>query len=708
MSGKTTTLLTARVVERLEQGDVAGAEAQARRLRETVPDDAELVRLHGVALFMLGRGAEARTAFEQAVRLAPDSVAARSNLAGTLQADGDVDGAVALLEPLVREHPDDAALRNNLANALRAAGDDARAREEYLAALALAPNHFSAIVNLAATELSLGRTADAEARLRGVLAGQPHPQALLLLGHVLNRQQRYAEAQAAYTQAARLAPDAAQFPYQAGLMADEQQHFGEAVQLYRRALQLDPKLHLAEGQLLFVLRRECDWSAAEPLSRRVKARALDGSGSVDPFAFLAEDATAAEQLACARARAARVEHDIEPLRRHLKFAHAPRELTRALKAGFVSAGFHAHATALLTVEMFERLGRRDDVEVHLFATTPDDGSAVRTRLRQAVHACHEVAQQPATAIAQQIHDAGIDVLIDVDGWCAGGVPGAFALRPAPVQAGWLAYPGTTGAPYMDYLIADGFLVPEAARRFYSESVAYLARCYQPSDTTRTVGAPPPRADFGLPEDAIVFASFNNSWKLNAASFSRMCAVLREVPGSVLWLLAYGIDADARLREAARVRGLDPARLVFSPMLPHLQHLARYQLADLFLDTNPYNAHTTASDAIWAGCPVLTRPGETFESRVAGSLNHHLGMPELICRDDKAFIETAIRFGNDRSVLAALRERLASQRQTSGLFDMAAYADDFVVLLRQMHANWRKGLSPEPITPKPAARAPDGR
>ncbi|MBU6417067.1 MAG: UDP-N-acetylglucosamine-peptide N-acetylglucosaminyltransferase, partial [Xanthomonadaceae bacterium] len=343
------------------------------------------------------------------------------------------------------------------------------------------------------------------------------------------------------------------------------------------------------------------------------------------------------------------------------------------------------------------MGRHNDVEVHLFATTPDDGSDVRARLRQAAHAFHEVAQQPVTAIAQRVHDADIDVLIDVDGWCAGGVPGVFALRPAPVQASWLAYPGTSGAPFIDYLIADHFLVPEPLQRFYSESVAYLPRCYQPSDTTRAIGVPPPRAAFGLPDDVTIFASFNNSWKLNAASFSRMGAVLREVPGSVLWLLDYGSDANARLREAARVRGLDPHRLVFSPALPHLQHLARYRLADLFLDTNPYNAHTTASDAIWAGCPVLTRPGETFASRVAGSLNHHLGMPELIARDDKAFIDTAIRFGNDRSVLAALRERLTSLRKTSGLFDMQAYARDFAALLLAMHQRSRSGLSPQSIT-----------
>jgi predicted O-linked N-acetylglucosamine transferase (SPINDLY family) len=701
MSGAADSTPAARVIEPLQRGDAGAAEALARTLRGDHPDDAELARLHGVALLMLGRTAEAADAMQEALHIAPANVEAQSNLASALLAEGKTGEAVELLERAVAARPGDAALRNNLANALRAAGDDAAAREAYLDALAIEPNHFNAIVNLAATELSLGLAAQAETRLRDVLAKQPHPQALLLLGHTLHRQHRYAEAQAIYERAAKIAPNAAQFPYQAGLMADEQHHYAEAAQLYRRALQLDPNLRLAEGQLLFVLRREYDWNGAEPLSQHVRARALDGSGEIDPFAFLAEDATAAEQLACARAHAARVEQDTRPLRQHLHFKHVTRGAHSPLKVGFVSAGFGApmgvpHATAVLTAAMFEELGKLEDIELHLIATTPDTGSPIRQRLREAAHAFHEIALQPIDAVAQRVHDAGIDVLIDVDGWCAGGLPGVFALRPAPVQAGWLAYPGSSGAAFIDYLIADRFLIPESLQRFYSESIAYLPRCYQPSDPARPVGASPPRSAFGLPSDAVVFASFNNAWKLNATSFNRMVAVLREVPGSVLWLLATSREADARLRDAARVRGLDPHRLVFSPSLPHLQHLARYKLADLFLDTNPYNAHTTASDAIWAGCPVLTRPGETFASRVAGSLNHHLGMPELIARDDQAFIEAAIRFGSDLSVLTALHQRLAKQREKSGLFDMQGYADDFAALLRAMHERQRKGLPPEHI------------
>ena len=698
----------ARILELLDQRDPAAAERLAQAACIAFPDSAEAARLQGIALLMLDRAPAARGALAEAVRLAPDDYLARCNYAAALMACGEAEAAVEILQQVVREHPDDPGIRNNLANALRAVGDDARARDEYLAALNAAPGHPGALFNLAAVEVSLGMLDAAEQRLRASLSRQRHPQALLLLGNILHRRRLFADAQAVYLQAAQLAPAAAEFPYQAGLMADEQHHYAEAARFYRRALQLDPSLHLAEGQLLFALRRMYDWTAAEPLGARRRARVMAGADDVDPFAFLAEDSTPAEQLACARAHAARTAREQQPLKEKLHFEHAPRAAGAPLKVAFVSAGFGApqgvpHATAVLTAAMFEELGKLEDIELHLVATTPDAGSSIRQRLRNAAYAFHDADELSVADIARLVHGANIDILIDVDGWCAGAVPGVFALRPAPVQVNWLAYPGTSGAPFIDYLIADRFIVPESARRFYSEAIAWLPRCYQPSDTSRLLFDAPPRSSFGLPDDAVVFASFNNSWKLNRASFARMCAVLRKVPDGVLWLLNTDREADTRLRDAARRQGVEPQRLVFSPSLPHLQHLARYRLADLFLDTNPYNAHTTASDAIWAGCPVLTRPGDTFASRVAGSLNHYLGLPELIAHDDGAFVETAARLGNDRGALAALRRRLETQRETSGLFDMEVYARDFAALLRDMDDRYRQGQPPKPIAPPEPVR-----
>lgn len=695
----------ARILRLLEERDAVAAEKLAQATCVAFPEAAEAARLHGMALLALNHVQAARAALSEAVRLAPGDYLARCNYASALLASGDAGPAVRILQQAAREHPNDADVHNNLANALHAIGDDARARDEYLAALAESPDHADAALNLAAVELSLGMLEDAEHRLRVLLETQQRPQAWLLLAQLLQRRRRFADAQAAYLQGATLAPDA-EFTYRAGLMADEQQHFAEAARLYRRTLQIDPDMLAAEGRLAFTLRRLHDWTSAEPLGTRLRARVAAGADDVDPFAFLAEDSTPVEQLACARAAANRVAREQEPLRQRLRFQYPPRGNSAPLTVGFMSAGFGARAgvpraAALLTAAMFEELGKLEDIELHLVATTPDDGSPIRQRLRGAAYVFHDVDELSVPDIARLLHAAQIDILVDVDGWCADTVASVLALRPAPIQVNWLGFPGTSGAPYIDYLIADRFTIPEESRRFYSEAVAWLPRCHQPSDTTRLLFDAPPRAAFGLPDDAVVFASFNSSWKLNPAGFARMCAVLCGVPDSVLWLPDAGREADARLRDAARANGVQPQRLVFSPALPHLQHLARHRLADLFLDTSPCNAHTSASDAIWAGCPVLTRPGNTFASRVAGSLNHYLGMPELIARDDDAFVEIATRFGNYRSVLGALRERLAVQRDTSGLFDMEVYARDFAALLHEMDERHRKGTPPKPIAmPEP--------
>jgi predicted O-linked N-acetylglucosamine transferase (SPINDLY family) len=265
-----------------------------------------------------------------------------------------------------------------------------------------------------------------------------------------------------------------------------------------------------------------------------------------------------------------------------------------------------------------------------------------------------------------------------------------------VQVNWLAYPGTLGAPWVDYVIADPVVLPERLRAQFSERVAWLPRCFQPSDPTRLVGEPPSRSDCGLPARGVVYACLNNSYKLDPAAFGRLLDVLRAVPDSVLWLLSAIQGADDRLRFEAAQRGVDAARLVFAPKLPHAEYLARYRHADVFLDTAPYGAHTTASDALWAGCPVLTVPGATFAARVAASLNHHLGMPQMNADDDAQFVATAVRIGHDAALRSTLRAELAACRARSGLFDMRGFAADLADLLQRMAQRHRDGLAPAPL------------
>ncbi|MGV8961202.1 MAG: tetratricopeptide repeat protein [Stenotrophomonas sp.] len=547
------------------------------------------------------------------------------------------------------------------------------------------PSDFIAWVMLADAELGLGDIAAGDAAAQRALQLRPgHPEALARLGRTRWMQGRHGEAATLLQQASDLVPQHPGIALWLGHALEDAQQAEAAAQAYRRAHTLLPDEPYIAAQLLNWQRRLCDWRGIETLSQQVRTAVNRGHAAVEPFAFLSEDASAAEQLACARLRARSVLQGLRPLPPRRVRGHG------ALRIGFLSNGFGAHPTGLLTVALFEALRAERDLQLHLFALTGDDGSVIRQRLQAAAHTLHEVAGQRHTDIALRIRHSGIDLLFDLRGWGGGGTPEVLAMRPAPVQLNWLAYPGSSGAPWIDYVLADDFVLPAALAPHFSEQVLRLPRAFQPSDNRRTVGVPPSRTDCGLPMDAVVFCCFNNSYKLNPRSVARLCEVLRGVPGSVLWLLSGPGQADARLRAATAQHGVDPARLVFMNKLPHAEYLARYRHADLFLDTHPYNAHTTASDALWAGCPVLTTPGETFAARVAGSLNHHLGLDEMNVADDGAFIDTAIRLGNDRAALQQLRGRLSTQRQASGLFDMDGFAQDFAEVLKQLarDAGWQ--------------------
>lgn len=545
-------------------------------------------------------------------------------------------------------------------------------RDQLHATLHRDPNDFIGWVMLADAELGLGDvTAGEAAALRALQLRPGHPEALARLGRVRWTQGRHRDAAIALQRAFALAPEHPGIALWLGHALEDAGEAEAAARAYEHAHALLPQEPYIAAQLLNWRRKLCDWRGLDALSAQVRQAVTLGHAAVEPFAFLNEDATPAEQLACARTRSRELADAIRPL------PPAPPRATGALRLGFLSNGFGAHPTGLLTVALFEALAAHDSVEIHLFALNRDDGSPIRQRLDAAAHALHDVAGLRHLDTALRVRQAGIDVLYDLRGWGGGGTPEVLAMRPAPVQVNWLAYPGTSGAPWIDFVLADAFVLPEAQTAHFSEKVRRLPRCFQPSDTSRSVATPPSRRDCGLPENGVVFCSFNNSYKLNPHSFGRMLAVLKQVPGSVLWLLSGPGLADQRLRAIARAEGVEPARLVFMPKLPHTDYLGRYRHADLFLDTGPYNAHTTASDALWAGCPVLTCPGDTFASRVAGSLNHHLGLDEMNAVDDAAFIAQATRLGRDPAMLLALREQLVVARNDSGLFDMRGFAADFV-------------------------------
>ena len=554
------------------------------------------------------------------------------------------------------------------------------------------PADAMAWIVLAEAELDAGDAMAGEAAARRALALRPgHPEALARLGRAQWMSGQRQDAVASLQAAARNAP---QHPGIAVWLGHALEDVGEAeaaAQAYARAHALVPEDAQVAAYLLAWRRRICDWRDLDALSAQVRGAVRARQAAIEPFAFLSEPSTPHEQLQCARLRAGMIAGAVQTLPMRVRASgDAP------LRIGFLSNGFGAHPTGLLTVALIEALARQRGIEIHLFALNADDGSLVRRRLQASAHALHDVALRAHEHVAHTIRAAGIDVLFDLRGWGGGGTPEVLAMRPAPVQVNWLAYPGTSGAPWIDYVMADAFVLPDALAADFSECVAWLPRCFQPSDPRREIPAPPSRAACGLPAEGIVFCCFNNSYKLNPETFARAMAVLRGVPGSILWLLSAPGRGDERLREAAGMAGVGPDRLVFMAKQPHSEYLARLQHADLFLDSTPYNAHTTASDALWAGCPLLTLPGATFAARVAGSLNHHFGLDDMNAGDEAHYIALAIELGSDPSRLQALRQRLAARAADSGLFDMEAFALDFVALVQRMAQRHRRGLPPAPL------------
>lgn len=553
------------------------------------------------------------------------------------------------------------------------------------------PRNAMAWVLLAEAELDAGDANAGGAAAQRALALAPgHPEALARLGYAQWMQHRHAEAAASLRAASRNAPNHPGIALWLGHVLEDVGEAEAANDAYTHAYRLAPDPAIA-AYLLAWRRRLCDWRDLDQLARQVRDAVRQGHAVIEPFAFLSEGSTADEQLQCARLRARAIADSVRPLPAPIPIAEKP------LRIGFLSNGFGAHPTGLLTVSFFEALATHSDIETHLFALNRDDDSEVRRRLQAAAHKLHDVAQRPHAHVAMSIRDAGIEILFDLRGWGGGGTPEVLAMRPAPLQVNWLAYPGTSGASWIDYVLADPFVLPSSLAASFSERVAWLPRCFQPSDTRRAIPQPQPRGAYGLPEHGVVFCCFNNSYKLNPSSFSRALAMLAQVDGSVLWLLSGPGNADARLRAAAQAAGIDASRLVFMSKQPQAEYLARLQHADLFLDTNPYNAHTTASDALWAGCPVLTRPSDTFAARVAGSLNHHLGLDEMNMRDDAEYIALATQLGRDPERLSALRARLRERVVTSGLFDMTAFAADFATVVARMAERRRNGFAPADLT-----------
>ncbi len=390
----------------------------------------------------------------------------------------------------------------------------------------------------------------------------------------------------------------------------------------------------------------------------------EGRGRLALFPLLSIDSTPAQQLAAARRQSATLA--APPLPKH------PRHRKAKIRLGYLSNDFRQHPTAHLISELIERHDRRR-FEVIGYSCGPDDGSPERRRLAKGFDRFTDIRLASHADAAGIIHRDEIDILVDLNGYTRGARTRILAHRPAAVQVNFLGYPGTMGADFIDYIVADAIVIPPGEERFFSETVVRLADSYQPNDRQRQIaGSTPSRGACGLPPQGFVFCCFNNGFKITAVLFALWMRLLAKVPGSVLWLLETNQAAKINLRREAAAAGIPAERLVFAPRQPLPEHLARHRLADLFLDTLPYTAHTTASDALWTGLPVLTCLGGTFAGRVAASLLTAVGLPDLITASLDEYEALALALASDPARLSILKQRVAANRDTTPLFDSERY------------------------------------
>ena len=546
--------------------------------------------------------------------------------------------------------------------------------------------------------LGLGRAEDAVACLQALPADAPRDHDhRVSLAVALQRCQRHDEAIRAFFDALALKMDDALSHFRLGMSFKALGLMAQAAECVRTAvlLGLGSSDLAARAQLTFLEREACRWAAADEamagLRQAVRALAPGTAQETGAFthAVLVDDPL--EQLKVSRHYALHVARNVRPLPRRGARRQTAGPAGR-LRIGYLSADFHQHATSQLLVQLLESHDR-EAFEVTLLSTGPDDGSALRQRVRAASEHFEELRGHSFEAMAGRIRELGIDILVDLKGATYDTLLPVLAHRPAPLQISWLGFPGSTGAPFIDYLVGDPVVTPLEDAAHFSEKIAQLPHCYQPNDALRTKPQPSARADWGVPGGGLLLCAFHQSYKISAEVFDQWCALLHALPGAVLWLLQWNANVQATLTAAARERGIAAERLAFAPLLPLQDHLSRLACADLYLDTWPCNAHTTAGEALWCGVPVVTIRGATFAQRVAPSLLHAVGLDALVCGDMPSYRSTVLALAADPARRAQIKTQLLAQRSSNPLFDGAAQARSLEQLCQRMWQRHLRGLPP---------------
>lgn len=697
-----------------------------RRASTLKPGLADAWQGTGQALLDLGRTAEAIAALGEAARLNPGSADIHRALGLALLRDGRAEDALEAISAALAADPASASALAARGAALERMQREADALAAYDDALRSDAANVGALLGRAGILRNRGSDVEALAAYDRAIALDPQRgDAYFGAGLTFMKRREYTAAARSFGEAARLMPQVAAVHHQHAVALQKSDRAAEALVALDKAIAADPAhldsyLHKARilsqrhqwEDSLAVLEaarphdpedrslaqrfsdrmKVCDWTDHDAEIAEILRRLGSDGDDVASFNTLAYVDDPGAQRQAAEAFAHEVLQQAPPA---IAVRATPRD--DRITIAYVSGDFRDHATMYLMADVFEHHDR-SRFRLVGFSLKKDETSVMRARVRPFFDAFHDLDQMTDGEVMELAARESIDIAVDMMGFTRHARANLFAARLAPVQVNYLAYAGTMGLPGIDYIIADPVLIPAALRQHYSEKVACLPDSYQPNDRRRVIaegGAD--RAEHGLPQDGFVFCCFNNSFKITPGVFDSWMRILAQAPGSVLWLLSYAPVVERNLRAAAAARGIDPQRLVFARPLPLPQHLARHRAADLFLDTLPYNAHTTASDALWAGLPVLTLMGESFASRVAASLLTAAGLPELITPSREAYERTALELWRDRGALAGFRAQLEADRLSCALFDSARYTQNLERLFAMMVERQRGGLPPDHLT-----------
>jgi protein O-GlcNAc transferase len=679
------------------RGDAGSALQHIEAAIDCQPDRAILHANRGLILHYLGRLSGALASYDRAVALMPENADFENGRGSVLLALGHAAAAVASYDRTIALAPSRGDAYYNRGNALRASGRPEAALAAYDDAIARGLNLVEVHTNRGLVLQDLNRHDDALASFDRALQLKPDS-VVALNGRGLSLQalDRIADAIGAFTEAIRAAPDRPEAYFNRGNVLLLATHYEPASDDLTRALALDPQHHGAAAYLLYARLQCCDWRDYRAGVDRAVAAVRAGESGYHPFAFLSISNDPADQLRCAQIHLKSLDLPATPA--VWRGAHDRHD---RIRVGYLSANLYDHALAHLAVGVFEHHDRAR-FEVTAYSFGPNRPGPMRQRLEAAFEHFVDVGQQSDREVAAQLRAREIDIAVDLMGLTADARPGILALRSAPAQISFLGYTGSTGAAFIDYIMADRCVVPEADRKFFTEHVIYLPDTYFATDDRQPIADPTPRrAEVGLPEPGVVFCCFNQAGKITPDFFDVWMRLLRAVPESVLWLLA-NVSAERNLLREAERHGVVANRLVFAPRLTTDRHLARHRLADIFLDTLPYNAHTTASDALWAGVPVVTCRGRTFAGRVAASQLHAVGLSELIAGSLAEYEALALRLARDPAALAAIKAKLARQRTSAALFDTARFTRNLEAAYEEIVQRSRNGKPPESFAILPTA------